>query len=60
MLYELYFKEISQRYLETYCRRRNIEKESVLEWLPVIAVVRLDDNNPNNYNQLMSWVGQIL
>lgn len=56
MLYALYYKEIAPIYLETYCRFLNIEKEKVLEWLPVIAAVRLDDNNPDDYAQLMSWV----
>ncbi len=60
MLYALYFKEIAPIYLETYCRLQSIEKEKVLEWLPVIAAVRLEDNNPNDYAQLMSWVNQIM
>ncbi len=60
MLYALYFKEVSKIYLETYCRFQNIEEEKILEWFPVIAAVRLDDNKPNEYDQLMPWVGQIL
>jgi tRNA A-37 threonylcarbamoyl transferase component Bud32 len=60
MLLALYYKEIAPVYLETYCRLQNIENEKVLEWLPVIAAVRLDDNNQSEHDQLMAWVGQIL
>lgn len=37
-------KEFSDQYLKYYCQYANVDKSEILEYLPLAAIRRLDDN----------------
>lgn len=44
LLYLLYSEQIADVYLDIYCKTANISREDVIDWLPVIAGARLNEN----------------
>lgn len=44
LLYLLYRSEIAEIYIDIYCSKSGLSKQEVLEWLPVIAGARLNEN----------------
>lgn len=44
LLYLLYRPEIAEIYMDIYCGKAGLSKQDVLEWLPVIAGARLNEN----------------
>lgn len=61
MLYLLYAPDsFADMYLDAYCRKQQIERNSVLKWLPVIAGARLSEKNKSEYDKLIRWVDKIM
>lgn len=57
LLYELYSpKGFADMYLDVYCRKTNKNRNEILKWLPIIAGVRLSENNKQEKDQLLQWV----
>ena len=59
MLYSFIRPDVADLYLDCYCRKTNKKKESILEWLPVVAAARLDDNNSSEKEKIMSWIKDV-
>ena len=56
LLFSLTSKEQAEAYLDTYCERADMAKQSVRQWLPVIAASELARKRKVNEEFLMSWV----
>ncbi len=46
----------ADRYLEVYCRKTGMDRERVLQWLPINAGARLSVKNEAEKEQLLRWV----
>jgi hypothetical protein len=47
IIYEKNMPEISNKYLELYCKKTSIDKENVLMYKPIIMAARLAENIPD-------------
>lgn len=53
LLAQGHYPELAENYLSAYCEKSNIDRESILAWLPVLAAARLAENVPNERPRLM-------
>lgn len=60
MLYAMHCPELSELYLNLYCRETGKERNKILEWLPVAATARLCETIPNEKEKLMEWIHSAL
>ena len=44
LLLKLHAEEISDPYLNDYCRIGNIQRDKILDWLPYVAAARLAED----------------
>jgi len=56
MIYALYSKEFADIYLATYCKKISKPQSDILRWLPIVAAVRLSENNEGEREGLLHWV----
>ncbi|MBN1622722.1 MAG: phosphotransferase, partial [Clostridia bacterium] len=56
LLYELYYKEYAEYYLNKYCYYKNIRKEDILAILPAVAGARLSEGNESEYPSIFEAI----
>ena len=44
LLYKMYSEEIAEMFIETYCKMTRIKKERILNWISIIAAVKLSES----------------
>ena len=44
IIFKQFINQAAEAYLSTFCNEANVEKDDVLKWLPIVAVVRLEEN----------------
>jgi len=53
---KLHAAEIAEPYLDAYCRITNISRATIVGWLPYVAVARLAEDVPNDFERLLEIV----
>ncbi len=59
MLYSFHSPDLAEKYLDMYCSIESTDKQHVLQWLPVVAAARLNDNNCHEFEKIFSWIGSL-
>jgi len=52
----LYQKDISEEYLEKFCKKSKTDKSYVQKWIPIVAAARLEKNIPEEKPLIMKWI----
>jgi thiamine kinase-like enzyme len=40
LLYRLYYPDAADLYLDLYCTKKNLDREAILAWLPIVAAAK--------------------
>ena len=56
LLLKLHAAEIAEPYLDAYCRITTISRATIVGWLPYVAVARLAEDVPNDFERLLEIV----
>ncbi|NLL30760.1 MAG: hypothetical protein GX258_06895 [Clostridiales bacterium] len=59
MFLNLLDEEMANLYLEIYSSKSKRCKQDILEWLPVLAVLMLDESREEDKDKLISWINTI-
>jgi hypothetical protein len=57
LLLKLYAAEIATEYLDAYCRRGDMDRDSVLRWLPYVSAAKLAEGIPGERDGLLEIIG---
>lgn len=56
LLYKMHGIELSELYLETYCKLMKIDKAKILIWTPIVAGARLSEGINNEIKELLEII----
>jgi hypothetical protein len=56
LLLRLHAADIAEPYLDAYCNITNMERASILDWLPYVAAARLAEDVPDDWARLLEIV----
>jgi aminoglycoside phosphotransferase (APT) family kinase protein len=56
LLLKLHAEEISDPYLDAYCRIGDIQRDKILDWLPYVAAARLAEDVPHDFDRLLEII----
>ena len=58
VLMKLNQEQFAEPYLQTYCRRRKISSDAVLQWLPMVSAEWLYSGRASNDSIFLEWISQ--
>ena len=56
LLLKLHAAEIATAYLDTYCRFSNMDRDTILRWLPYVAAAKLAEDVPSERDGLLEII----
>lgn len=56
LLFALKDQDKADIYMKTFCKKEDIARQYVQQWLPLVAASQLDKNNELNKDFLMRWI----
>lgn len=52
----LYMPDISEEYIETFCKKTKTDKSYVQKWIPIVAAARLESHIQEEKALIMKWI----